>query len=255
MKIKALRPQPYVKQMRCDCCGRIADEGEWEFLEFAAIEYTAGYGSILGYGNSIAIDLCQHCLKERLGQWLRITDPFDSSEDLQRALERFDPDKHGGEFPTKLETPAKDARHTENVNEESQLRPPDGFRSWLAYAVANFDLRSAQQTYLFNEEEAPSRDSIHAALQRELADLNPAVVSNPGANDQMQPGSNENKPQSVSVSLNGRELMSLAAFAHEATCQGDMQLYSTPTGIGTTLRLTCSHNCRPGMDITDYSVW
>jgi hypothetical protein len=64
MKIKALRPQPYVKQMRCDCCGRIADEGEWEFLEFAAIEYTAGYGSILGECNGIAIDLRQRCLKE-----------------------------------------------------------------------------------------------------------------------------------------------------------------------------------------------
>jgi hypothetical protein len=112
MKIKALRPQSYVKQLRCDRCHRLANEGGWEFLEFAAIDYTAGYGSILGDGNRVAIDLCQHCLKETLGPWLQITDPCESDEDLQHALERFDPDKHGGEFPTKQETPAIFAMHT-----------------------------------------------------------------------------------------------------------------------------------------------
>jgi hypothetical protein len=255
MKIKALRPQPYVKQLRCDRCRRLADEGEWEFLEFAAIEYTAGYGSILGDGNRVAIDLCQHCLKEILSPWLRITDPFDSDENLQHALERFNPDQHGGEFPMRQETPAIDAMHTENVKDESTPMPPDGFRSWLDYAVANFDVRSAQQTYLLNKEEAPSRDSIRAALQREVAELIPAVVSNSRANEQMQAGSEGSKPKSLSLSLNGQELMALAKFAHEATCQGDFQLCATPTGLGTTLRVTCSKNCRPDLDITDYSVW
>jgi len=255
MKIKALRPQPYVMQLRCDRCGRLADEGEWEFLEYSSIEYTAGYGSILGDGNRVAIDLCQHCLKEVLGPWLRSAEPFGPDDDLQQALERFDPAKHGGELPMKQETPTLDAMHAENEKSESPPIPPDGFRSWLDYAVANFDLRSAQQTYLFNEEEAPSRESIRAALQREVAELIPAVVSNSGKSEQMQAGSDDSKPQSVSIKLNRKEQRALAKFTHEATCQGEIQLCATPTGIGTALRLTCSNDCRPHMNITDYANW
>lgn len=98
MKTKA-RPQPYVKQLRCDRCGRLAEVGGWEFLEYSSIEYTAGYGSILGDGNNVEIDLCQHCVKEVLGPWLRITDPMESRAALQNALDTFDASEHGVEFP------------------------------------------------------------------------------------------------------------------------------------------------------------
>lgn len=100
MKITALRPQPYVKQLRCDQCGRLADEGAFEYYEFTSVDYRAGYGSILGDGSDVAIDLCQHCLKELLGPWLRISNPFEAVGDLQEKLERFDCEKHRGEFPT-----------------------------------------------------------------------------------------------------------------------------------------------------------
>lgn len=99
MKIKDVRPEPFVKQIRCDRCGREAENGETEFYEFTSIDYRAGYGSILGDENQIEIDLCQHCLKETLGQWLRITDPMAQQTNLLAALARFNPDLHGGEFP------------------------------------------------------------------------------------------------------------------------------------------------------------
>jgi hypothetical protein len=67
--------------------------------------------------------------------------------------------------------------------------------------------------------------------------------------------SDADRLQSVSHRLNRKELDALVKFTHEATCQGEIQLSTTPTRIGTALRVTCSQNCRPGTDITDYSVW
>jgi len=99
MKIKDVRPQPYVKQLRCDRCSREAENGESEFYEFTSVKYKAGYGSILGDENLVEIDLCQHCLKETLGPWLRVTEPEAVSKELLKALEQFNTSRHGGEFP------------------------------------------------------------------------------------------------------------------------------------------------------------
>ena len=99
MKIRDVRPQSFVKQLRCDRCNRVAEDGESEFCEFTSIEYKAGYGSILGDENLIEIDLCQHCLKETLGPWLRISEPEAPRSTILKALELFDSNRHGGEFP------------------------------------------------------------------------------------------------------------------------------------------------------------
>lgn len=99
MKIKDVRPQSYVRQIRCDRCSRVAEDGESEFYEFTSIGYKAGYGSILGDENVVEIDLCQHCLKETLGPWLRVTEPEAAKNTISKALERFNPDLHGREFP------------------------------------------------------------------------------------------------------------------------------------------------------------
>ena len=59
----------------CDRCGREADADDIqaaEAEEFVSIERVGGYGSIFGDGNQISVDICQHCLKEVLGEWLRI---------------------------------------------------------------------------------------------------------------------------------------------------------------------------------------
>ena len=99
MKIKDVPPQSFVKQIRCDRCSRESEDGEYEFFEFTSIDYKAGYGSIFGDGNQVEIDLCQHCLKETLGEWLRITEPTGQNSKIVKALDLFNPEFHGGEFP------------------------------------------------------------------------------------------------------------------------------------------------------------
>lgn len=91
MKRLDVRPQYFVKSLCCDKCGREAevDALDCEFHEFTSLEYKAGYGSVFGDGNKVAVDLCQRCTQELLGKWLRITDP----------LADFDKSKFGGEFP------------------------------------------------------------------------------------------------------------------------------------------------------------
>lgn len=117
MQIKDVRPQSFVKQIRCDRCERLSELGEMEFEEYVSLDHKAGYASVFGDGNQVQIDLCQHCVKELLGQWLRIASaekagapPKDwctflssgamASNMSDRLLERFDPECHGGEFPT-----------------------------------------------------------------------------------------------------------------------------------------------------------
>lgn len=96
MQIKDVRPASFVKQIRCDRCDRLAEVGDAElgFQEFVSIDLKAGYASIFGDGNHVQVDLCQQCLKDVLGRWLRIDDPNTES------LGRFDPGRHGGEFPS-----------------------------------------------------------------------------------------------------------------------------------------------------------
>jgi antitoxin CcdA len=169
MKFKEVRPQPFVSAICCDRCGRRAEEGEFEFCEFTSIEYRAGYVSVFGDQNEVEIDLCQHCLKEVLGQWLRVTAPGESEMRLARALERFDSLKHGGEFPTVVDKAGEGTTAPPPKDAGALPRPPEGFDSWLSYAVATMDVRSAQQEYLFSGEEPPSREAMREALELEIA--------------------------------------------------------------------------------------
>lgn len=74
MKEFDARPQSYLKRVCCDRCGRTSDTDglDHEFHEFVSISHKAGYGSIFGDGNSVEADLCQHCIRDVLGNWLRI---------------------------------------------------------------------------------------------------------------------------------------------------------------------------------------
>lgn len=99
MQIKDVRPESFTKQIRCDRCARLFEFGDTEFRETASIDLKAGYGSIFGDGNSVQIDLCQHCLKLTLARWLRIVESGQHARAIER-LSLFDPERHGGEFPT-----------------------------------------------------------------------------------------------------------------------------------------------------------
>ncbi len=100
MQIKDVRPEPFTKQLRCDRCGRLSELGEAEFQEFVSIDLKAGYGSIFGDGNDVQVDLCQHCLKDALGPWLRVSEADERLCLLKEQLLRIERTQHGGEFPS-----------------------------------------------------------------------------------------------------------------------------------------------------------
>lgn len=70
----------------CDRCHREMDpeSTDLEWQERIAIRFRAGYGSVFGDGNLVEADICQYCLQEVFGKYLRITqdDPFDSKHKL-----------------------------------------------------------------------------------------------------------------------------------------------------------------------------
>jgi len=96
MKLNDVRPQPFTQWLVCDRCGRQAerDDLDCDFHEFTSIQYKAGYGSVFGDGNDIELDLCQHCVKDTLGTWVRITD-------LHAG---FSLEQHSGEFPNETQS-------------------------------------------------------------------------------------------------------------------------------------------------------
>jgi len=58
----------------CDRCGRSAENepNNFEFEEFLSIDHVCGYGSIIGDGTRLQLDLCQHCVKELLLPFVRL---------------------------------------------------------------------------------------------------------------------------------------------------------------------------------------
>lgn len=67
----------------CDVCKKTyntnaleayATEDIFELQEFTHIKSNGGYGSVFGDGDDIECDICQHCLKEKLGDFIRITE-------------------------------------------------------------------------------------------------------------------------------------------------------------------------------------
>jgi hypothetical protein len=99
MKHFVNQPHPVLHELTCDRCGvRHAHPGS-EFFEFTSIAYRAGYGSIFGDGNQVEVDLCQSCLKDTLGPWLRVEEE-ERAVRLRGDLAAFDPEAHGGEGPS-----------------------------------------------------------------------------------------------------------------------------------------------------------
>ena len=59
----------------CDCCGResIISDADFESPEFVSLDFVGGYQSIFGDGTHVSIDICQYCLKDKFGTWLKTT--------------------------------------------------------------------------------------------------------------------------------------------------------------------------------------
>lgn len=72
MKIETMESVSIVKQINCDRCGKVAERSDLDFHAMTSVSFSAGYGSIFGDGNRVEIDLCEPCLKDTLGEWLRV---------------------------------------------------------------------------------------------------------------------------------------------------------------------------------------
>lgn len=57
----------------CDRCGRRAENesDSFEFGEYLSLDHIGGYGSIVGDGTRLQLDLCQHCVRELLYPFAR----------------------------------------------------------------------------------------------------------------------------------------------------------------------------------------
>lgn len=73
MQIKDVRPESFTCQIRCDRCDAEAQHNVGDgFNNFLSIGFDASWGSVIGDGTRVEVDLCHVCLKETLGPWLRI---------------------------------------------------------------------------------------------------------------------------------------------------------------------------------------
>lgn len=97
MQLSTVETISVVHEIRCDRCGKDTERGEPGFAQMTSIALDAGFGSIFGDGNRVEVDLCEPCLRDTLGAWLRVKTPADTP--LATMLAAFKPELHGGEFP------------------------------------------------------------------------------------------------------------------------------------------------------------
>jgi antitoxin CcdA len=77
-----------LESITCDVCGKEFFQPDYmeynddliEIQEMTNIELSCGYGSIFGDGNTITLDICQHCLKEKLGNYLQLKVKYESED-------------------------------------------------------------------------------------------------------------------------------------------------------------------------------
>ncbi len=75
----------------CDRCKQSFAKDDVEWHEFHSIEFVGGYYSVFGDGNTVSVDLCQHCIKETIAPWIRVSTPTISDDALlgvQQSAER-----------------------------------------------------------------------------------------------------------------------------------------------------------------------
>ena len=60
-----------IEAITCDAC-KVKYDDSMEMQEFLCHSDRGGFSSVFGDGYLIEIDLCQHCVKEILGPYLRV---------------------------------------------------------------------------------------------------------------------------------------------------------------------------------------
>jgi len=62
----------------CDSCGKKWNGNDWgEVQEMLHWENRGGYGSVFGDGADMTLDLCQDCIKTRLGDCIQFHEEID----------------------------------------------------------------------------------------------------------------------------------------------------------------------------------
>jgi hypothetical protein len=80
MKRLGIAQVTVVEELVCDRCSLVAAPEDFQFQEFTSIDHIGGYESIFGDGMKVQLDLCQSCVRDTLGTWLRVTDPRDKPD-------------------------------------------------------------------------------------------------------------------------------------------------------------------------------
>jgi hypothetical protein len=70
--VRKMQESEVVESIACERSGREASfNNDPEYHEFVSINRRGGYGSIIGDGVDWTLDLCQYCLVELLGKYIR----------------------------------------------------------------------------------------------------------------------------------------------------------------------------------------
>lgn len=77
-----------ISETVCDRCGAVMPAGTSEFNECLSIDKTCGEGSVFGTDKLLRLDLCQDCVDDVLGPWLRVVEPIAPSK-LEQLTEFF----------------------------------------------------------------------------------------------------------------------------------------------------------------------
>lgn len=65
-----------VTAVTCDRCAKRMTKDDWiDWQEMLQIHFQGGYGSVFGDGMSFHCDLCQHCVKDVLGDYIKDVTP------------------------------------------------------------------------------------------------------------------------------------------------------------------------------------
>lgn len=66
-----------IESITCSVCKKTYEiENIEEIQEFCHINFTGGYGSVFGDMSKVQINICQHCLFEKLGEYAEYIDVF-----------------------------------------------------------------------------------------------------------------------------------------------------------------------------------
>lgn len=81
------KEQVFVEELRAITCDVCKTEYSYfddplEFQEILSIKTTGGFGSIFGDMNDIELDICQHCFKDNLGEYIRINEEDDDFPEI-----------------------------------------------------------------------------------------------------------------------------------------------------------------------------